>query len=102
KGEVAPPSSLVRGYPQELERIILRALQPQPILRFPTTERMRFALEEYVARGQLVTQSNVAQVLRSRIGDQIDRRKERIRQASTSGDGGGWSDPGGNMTPSNQ
>ena len=103
KGEAPPPTSILRGYPQELERIVLRALSPQPILRFPTAERMRFALEEFLARGQLVTQSNVAQVLRARIGDLIDRRKERIRQASSAGDGeAGWSEPPGNMTPSNQ
>ena len=103
KGEFALPTSLVRNYPQELERIVMRALAPTPLLRFPTAERMRFALEEYVARGQLVTQSNVAQVLRSRIGPLIERRKERIRQASSAGDGeSAWSDPPGNMTPSNQ
>ncbi len=103
KGEIVPPTALMRGYPQDLERIVMRALSPQPILRFPTAERMRFALEEYVARGQLVTQSNVAQVVRARIGEQIDRRKERIRQASTAGDRGGWSEPpGSHMTPSNQ
>jgi serine/threonine protein kinase len=103
KGEVAPPSSIIRGYPQELERIVLRALAAQPILRYPTAERMRFALEELLARGQLVTQSNVAQVVRARIGAQIDKRKERIRQASTAGDGDGvWSEAPGGMTPSNQ
>ena len=69
KGEFAPPTSLLRGYPQELERIVMRALSPQPILRYPTAERMRFALEEFLARGQLVTQSNVAQVVRARIGE---------------------------------
>ena len=106
KGEVQPPTSLLRGYPQELERIVMRALSPQPILRYPTAERMRFALEEFLARGQLVTQSNVAQVVRARIGESIDRRKERIRQASSLSDRGeregGWSEPPGNMTPSNQ
>lgn len=104
KGEVAPPTSLLRGYPQDLERIVMRALAPQPILRFPSAERMRFALEEFLARGQLVTQSNVAQLVRARIGDQIERRKERIRQASSAGDGpNGWTEPpGGGMTPSNQ
>jgi serine/threonine protein kinase len=102
KGEFPPPSSLIRQYPQELERIVLRALSPQPILRYPTAERMRFALEEFLARGQLVTQSNVAQVVRARIGEQIDRRKERIRAASSAGDGeSGWSEPPGGMTPSN-
>jgi serine/threonine-protein kinase len=105
KGDVPAPTSFIRGYPQELERIVLRALSPQPILRYPTAERMRFALEEFVARGQLVTTANVAQVVRARIGEQIDRRKERIRQASSAGDReGGWvgSDPPGTMTPSNQ
>lgn len=105
KGEVAPPTSFIRGYPQELERIVLRALSPQPILRYPTAERMRFALEELVARGQLVTTANVAQVVRARIGESIDRRKERIRQASSAGDReGGWvgSEPPGTMTPSHQ
>ena len=103
KGDIIPPTSILRGYPQELERIVMRALAPQPILRFPTAERMRFSLEEFVARGQLVTQSNVAQVLKTRIGDLIDRRKERIRQASSAGDReGGWSEPPGGMTPSNQ
>ena len=103
KGEFPAPTTLVRQYPQELERIVMRALSPQPILRYPTAERMRFALEEFLARGQLVTQSNVAQVVRARIGEPIDRRKERIRQASTAGDGdGGWSEPPGGMTPSNQ
>ncbi|MDB5218114.1 MAG: serine/threonine protein kinase [Myxococcaceae bacterium] len=103
KGEFAAPTSILRQYPQELERIVMRALSPQPILRYPTAERMRFALEEFLARGQLVTQSNVAQVVRARIGENIDRRKERIRQASSAGDGdGGWSESPGGMTPSNQ
>jgi eukaryotic-like serine/threonine-protein kinase len=83
KGEFEPPSAIVRGYPQELERIIQRALSPQAILRYPTAERMRFALEELLARGPLVTQSNVAQLVRARIGEGIDQRKEQIRQAST-------------------
>ena len=82
KGEVAPPTTLIRNYPQELERIVLRALAPTPLLRFPTAERMRFALEELLARGQLVTQANVAHVVRARIGTSLDRRRERIRQAS--------------------
>ncbi|MDB4945614.1 MAG: serine/threonine protein kinase [Labilithrix sp.] len=108
KGEVAPPTTLVRGYPMELERIVMRALAPKPLLRFPTAERMRFALEELLARGALVTQANVAQMVKSRIGEGIERRRERIRQASLAGDHAGegaqdrapgFREPGG-MTPS--
>ncbi len=99
KGEVALPTSLMHGYPPALETIVMRALAPQPILRFATAERMRLALEEFLARGQLVTQSNVAQVMRARIGPAIDRRKERIRKASATGEVEGRT-PDGTMTPS--
>jgi serine/threonine-protein kinase len=88
--EVEPPTSILRGYPAELERIVLRALAHQPILRYPTAERMRFALEEFLAKGQLVTQSNVAQAVRVRIGEHIERRKERIKQAQAMAEQGRW------------
>ncbi len=90
KGEAVPPSQIIRGYPKELEQIVLRAIAAQAITRFPSAERMRFALEEYLTRGPLVTQSNVAQVVRARLGEHLERRKERIRQASTAGDHGGF------------
>jgi eukaryotic-like serine/threonine-protein kinase len=80
---VLPPSQIVPGYPAALEQIVMRALAPKPILRFPTAERMRFALEELLAKGPLVTQANVAQLVRTRLGELLDRRKERIRQASS-------------------
>jgi serine/threonine-protein kinase len=89
-GELAPPSSIVRHYPADLERIVMRALTHQPIMRYATAELMRFALEEFLAKGPLVTQSNVAQAVRQRIGDQIDRRKERIRAASSVAEQEGW------------
>jgi serine/threonine-protein kinase len=88
--EVEPPTSIIRGYPAELERIVLRALAHQPILRYPTAERMRFALEEFLAKGHLVTESNVAQAVRVRIGEHVERRKERIKQAQAMAEQGGW------------
>jgi serine/threonine-protein kinase len=103
KGEFVPPRLLVHGYPPELERIVVTALAAQPDYRFPTAEHMRYALEEYLARGELVTQANIAQVVRARIGDVIERRKERIRKAAVAGDtDGGWSDVPAGFTPSNR
>jgi len=87
---VVPPTAIMRGYPKELEQIIQCAMSPQAVQRFPTAERMRYALEEFLTRGPLVTQSNVAQLVRARIGDHLDKRRERIRQASTAGDQGGF------------
>ncbi len=89
-GDVERPSRIVPGYPPDLERIVLRALGHQPTLRFPTAEAMRNALEELLARGPLVTQAHVAQAVRSRIGDVIDKRKERIKQASSAAEQGAW------------
>ena len=85
KGQFTPPSRVVRGYPFELERIVLRAMSASPLQRFPSMDRMRLALEEWLAKsGPVVTQSNVAEVVRVRAGAMIDARKERIRAASGS------------------
>lgn len=89
-GTVTAPSSFIKNYPQELERIVLRALSQKPILRYPTAERMRFALEEFLTKGSLVTSAQAAQIVRARIGPQLDRRKERIKQAQSLAEQAGW------------
>ncbi len=82
KGVFAPPSRVVRGYPFDLERILLRAMALQPMHRYPTMEQMRVALEEWLAKGgAVVTQSNVAQVVRERIGAGVEKRRERLKAA---------------------
>jgi serine/threonine-protein kinase len=93
KGEVALPTTLVGSYPPELERIVLRALAREPMHRFSTAELMRFALEEFLAKGQLVTQSHVAQMVRARIGDQLERRNEAINKASASAESASQAPP---------
>jgi len=98
EGEYAPPSSLVPGYPPELASIVARALATDPDQRFSTAEQMRFALEEFLAHGPIVTQSNIAQVVRTRLGERLDRRKERIRLASMADDlEGPLSEPSGEL-----
>ncbi|MFO0736190.1 MAG: protein kinase [Labilithrix sp.] len=82
-GELQPPSTFVRSYPRDLERIVLRALGNVPNQRFASAEHMRFALEEFLAKGPLVTQSHVATLIRSRLGAMLERRREKIKQAST-------------------
>jgi hypothetical protein len=92
KGEFVPPSRTLTGFPYELERIILRAMSPQPLHRYQAMDGMRLALEEWLARsGPVVTQSHVAAVVRQRAGAEMDQRKERIRlaYAAPSADGHG-------------
>jgi eukaryotic-like serine/threonine-protein kinase len=89
KGVYSKPSVLVPGYPPELEQIIERCLALSPAARFPTAERMRHALEEYIARsGPIVTQENISMLVRMRLGGVIDERRERIRLATLSAEQG--------------
>jgi serine/threonine protein kinase len=83
KGSFAPPSRVIRGYPFELERIVLRAMSSTPLHRYQTMEQMRLALEEWLAKGGVVvTQSNVAQAVRERLGAEAEKRREQIRLAT--------------------
>lgn len=89
KGVYPKPSTLVPGYPPELEQIIDHCLALSPAARFPTAERMRHALEEYIARsGPIVTQENISMLVRMRLGGVIDERRERIRLATLSAEQG--------------
>ncbi|HEY1956794.1 MAG TPA: serine/threonine-protein kinase [Polyangiaceae bacterium] len=82
-GQFTPPSRIIRGYPPELEQIVLSAMSQDPAGRFGTAERMRMALEEYLARsGPIVSQSNVGAFVHQRVGGVLDRRRDRIRAAA--------------------
>ncbi len=82
QGAYVRPAHCVRGYPSELEAIVMTALAPDPDERFQTAEDLRIALEEWLAHsGAVVTQANVAHSLKARVGERIERRKERIRSA---------------------
>jgi eukaryotic-like serine/threonine-protein kinase len=80
-GRFDPPSAIVPGYPRELEAIVLRALAMQAAQRFPTAERMRLALEEWLARsGPVVTETQIGAVVRERLGSLVDERQAKIRE----------------------
>ncbi len=107
QGSYPRPAQLVPGFPAPLERILSQALSSEPPQRFPTAERFRHALEEFLARsGPLVSQSNVAQLVRMRLGRVVDDRKERVRLAMNERNEPdrqerAWTEPAG-MTPSAQ
>ncbi len=85
EGRLERPSSLQRGYPPELEAIVMKAMANDPAQRFATADEMRIALESYLARsGPPVTHAEVAALLRSRVGAKIDERLDRIRTAMSS------------------
>jgi len=82
KGTYEPPSKLVKGYPPELASIIDRALAPEPRNRFATAERMRVALEEWLAKGgTVVTATQVGSLVRQRLGPELDKRRDHVKAA---------------------
>jgi serine/threonine protein kinase len=83
QGQFTPPSRIIRSYPPELEQIVLAAMAQDPARRYPTGDRMRMALEEYLARsGPIVSQSHVGHFVQQRVGNVLDRRRDRIRAAA--------------------
>ena len=58
-GEVALPSTVVSGFPRELEAIILTALSNDPGARFQTAQELIDALDAFTVRAKL-TGSNTA------------------------------------------
>jgi serine/threonine-protein kinase len=58
-GDVAVPSTVVPGFPRELEAIILTALAHDPAARFQTAQELTEALDAFTVRAKL-TGSNTA------------------------------------------
>ncbi len=48
EAQVTPPSELRAEYPPRLERIVMRALRPNPADRYQSAEQMQMALEEWL------------------------------------------------------
>ena len=82
RGTYEPPVRLVKGIPPELAAVIDRALAPEPRMRFATAERMRVALEEWLAKaGSVVTATQVGTLVRQRLGPSLERRREQVKAA---------------------
>ncbi len=52
-GIIPPPSQLLRGYPEDLERIVYRALQIDVEHRYPTARALQVDLEEFAREYKL-------------------------------------------------
>ncbi|HET9955653.1 MAG TPA: protein kinase, partial [Polyangiaceae bacterium] len=76
------PSELLPSYPPGLEKILLRALDRDPDARYQTAEEMERALETWLASERaMVSEPDIAEVVRGALGAHIDARAESIRNA---------------------
>jgi serine/threonine-protein kinase len=84
-GQFAPPRQVAPGYPPELEAVVLKAMNIDVDQRYATADEMRVALESFLARsGAIVTETQVAALVRERVGDTIDGRAGLIRDRTRS------------------
>ena len=74
RGSYRKPRELEPDYPEELERIVMRALASDREQRYQTAEEMRFELEQWLLTRPAPTQhAHVARLVRERISE--DRRR---------------------------
>jgi serine/threonine-protein kinase len=78
-GRVKLPSEVVKGYPKQLEAILMRALSRNPAQRHGTADELSRRLQDWVvATGPLVTDQQIAHMVLHRAGPAILERSERI------------------------
>jgi len=83
KGDYVMPSTLMVGFPRDLEEIIKKALAADVKDRYANADQMKLALEQWLAvSGPLVTTTQVAALVKERIGPVLEKRREKIREAT--------------------
>lgn len=84
---VAPPSSIVEDFPEELERVLLKALEKDVDERWSSAEEMRAALEQ--AMPEAFTDAGRAELrsfMERSVGDRRVARREAVRKAQLAAD----------------
>jgi len=80
---VPPPSTVIRGYPVDLEQIVMKALSKNPDERFYTAREVSRALQSLLMRrGLFIGADEVASYTRSIFYDRIQKREAHLRWAT--------------------
>jgi serine/threonine protein kinase len=73
------PSELVKDYPEQLEAIVLRALQPNPDERYQTAMELQEDLELFISdSGDPVLQNDVGKLMGKVFTDRIKKKKKYL------------------------
>ncbi len=80
---VPRPSTIIRGYPLELERVVLKALAKNKNERYRTSREFSRALQSMLMkRGLFIASDEVSAYVRSIFGDRIEKREAHLRWAA--------------------
>ena len=80
---VPPPSTIVPGYPPELEQVVLKSLAKRKQDRFQTAREFSRALQGFLMRqGAMVGPEEVSHYVRAVFGDRIQKREAHLAWAA--------------------
>ena len=80
---VPPPSTIVPGYPMELEQVVMKALAKRKQDRFQTAREFSRALQSYLMRsGAFVGPEEVSSFVRNVFADRIQKREAHLAWAA--------------------
>lgn len=102
--DIDRPRSVRPDYPEELERIVMKALEKDPDKRHQTAEELQRELEQWLVDSEVrIGEPEIAALLMSRLGDSIQERNERLRaQSKRAGELGNGRASGTGTAPSKQ
>ncbi len=75
---IEPPSRLVPSVPQELDAVLLKALSKNPDERYASARAMRRALAQAVPRAAALDGSDLSELLRAVMADEIESQRQRL------------------------
>jgi serine/threonine-protein kinase len=78
---VMPPSKIVSGYPAQLERIVMQALQKDPAKRYPTANDVLRALDALPPTMRAGTDEDVGTFVRTLFAERREERQGALQQA---------------------
>ena len=85
-GSVVAPSARVRGYPKELEPIVMKALQPARADRYATAEELQLDLESYAQKAHLaLSTANLRRYMRALFPEEIPAVRRSTEAAPVRG-----------------
>jgi len=81
--QILPPSLAYEGYPEELERIVMRALEGDPAMRFQTAQQMHNALEQYIVGcGSPTLGSDLGELMTRSFAERMQKKRGLIGQSA--------------------
>lgn len=83
KREVVSPREVNPEIPEELDRIVMRALRKDPNDRFQTAQEMQLALEEYIRRsGGPASSTELSVYMRALFQDHLEEKRQLLEIAA--------------------